>query len=366
MDFPSTKRVREQSDSTGPQESSPAAPSAAAATFERQLSEIGSSGEGDGAMPAASTPQPAQSKGILRRLSKSPLYSQDAPLILGLEKALIKGGAAKGTARNNLYSLRSFGQWLFANNKDPIAARLDDEESLTVDARVFEKRPATLLRAIDHLRTSRSTGGIVPIAGRTELHPYPQDAALIEGYKNDAATDTGKKDASKNATALRSFSDYLRENSKKGIAARLSDEALDGDVKSYKRAPGADSRIGAALAHLRKSQAGAKAMELERHIDSEDAALKESRQVGDAAAQHSSSQKAGSWPEELLPAEGHDQNLLLGPMDEPGPPSAAVGSVNLDCDREEEAASLFRGLCAGDVRRKSPSSPSQRRANACP
>ncbi|MEY9596007.1 hypothetical protein ABIF74_000699 [Bradyrhizobium japonicum] len=323
MDFPSTKRVREQSDSTGPQESSPAAPSAAAATFERQLSEIGSSGEGDGAMPAASTPQPAQSKGILRRLSKSPLYSQDAPLILGLEKALIKGGAAKGTAQNNLYSLRSFGQWLFANNKDPIAARLDDEESLTVDARVFEKRPATLLRAIDHLRTSRSTGGIVPIAGRTELHPYPQDAALIEGYKNDAATDTGKKDASKNATALRSFSDYLRENSKKGIAARLSDEALDGDVKSYKRAPGADSRIGAALAHLRKSQAGAKAMELERHIDSEDAALKESRQVGDAAAQHSSSQKAGSWPEELLPAEGHDQNLLLGPMDEPGPPSSA-------------------------------------------
>ncbi|WP_323931323.1 Ulp1 family isopeptidase [Bradyrhizobium diazoefficiens] len=319
MDFPSTKRVREQSDSTGPQESSPAAPSAAAATFERQLSEIGSSGEG--AMPAASTPQPAQSKGILRRLSKSPLYSQDAPLILGLEKALIKGGAAKGTARNNLYSLRSFGQWLFANNKDPIAARLDDEESLTVDARVFEKRPATLLRAIDHLRTSRSTGGIVPIAGRTELHPYPQDAALIEGYKNDAATDTGKKDASKNATALRSFSDYLRENSKKGIAARLSDEALDGDVKSYKKDAGADSRIGAALAHLRKSQAGPKAMELERHIDPEDAALMESRQVGDAAAQHSAWQKAGSWPEELLPAEGHDQDL--GRMDEPGPSSSA-------------------------------------------
>ncbi|MBR0924970.1 hypothetical protein JQ614_46205, partial [Bradyrhizobium diazoefficiens] len=225
MDFPSTKRVREQSDSTGPQESSPAAPSAAAATFERQLSEIGSSGEGDGAMPAASTPQPAQSKGILRRLSKSPLYSQDAALISGLEKALIKGGAAEGTAQNNLYSLRSFGQWLFANNKDPIAARLDDEKSLTADARVFEKRPATLHRAIDHLRTSRSTGGIVPIAGRTELHPYPQDAALIEEYKNDAATDAGKRDA----TALRNFSDYLRDNNRPGIAAGLG-TSFDGDV----------------------------------------------------------------------------------------------------------------------------------------
>ncbi|MEJ6871858.1 hypothetical protein V3592_46115, partial [Bradyrhizobium japonicum] len=51
------------------------------------------------------------------------------------------------------------------------------------------------------------------------------------------------------------------------------------------------------------------------------------RRVGDAAAQHIASQKGGSWPEELLPAEGHDQDLLLGLMDEPGPSSSAPQSA---------------------------------------
>ncbi|WP_420969796.1 hypothetical protein [Bradyrhizobium sp. B120] len=80
--------------------------------------------------------------------------------------------------------------------------------------------------------------------------------------------------------------------------------------------------IVAALARLRKSSAGAGVMELERHIDPEGAALMESRQVGDAAAQHSASQKAGRGPEELA-AEGYDQDLLLGLMDEPRPSSSA-------------------------------------------
>ncbi|WP_244412469.1 Ulp1 family isopeptidase [Sinorhizobium sp. CCBAU 05631] len=469
MDFPSTKSVHEQSDSTGPQESSPAAPSAAAATFERQLKEIGSSGGGGGAMPAAAAPQPTQSKGILRRLSKSPLYSQDAPLILGLEKALIKGGAAERTARGYVRTLRSFGQWLFANNKDPIAARLEDEDPLTADAREFigKGNPLRLLAAIVHLRTSQSTGGVVRIAGRTEYHPYPQDAALIEEYKNEAATDPGKKDASrKDATALRSFSDYLRDNNRPGIAAGLG-TSFDGDVESYRKVAGADSRIGAALARLRKSQAGAEAMELERllgpmdepgpsssapqpaqspgiaigrdnrplysedaplisglegalikggfsksaaeqhggslrsfsrwlfakekpsirarldnqsltdggevleftgqgnpkrlvqaidylrtlrstgevpisrraklnpHpqnvalINPEDTVLMEPRRVDAAAAQHSASQKTGSRPEEL-PAEGRDQDLLLGLMDEPGPSSSLEPAARHD------------------------------------
>ncbi|WP_240533542.1 Ulp1 family isopeptidase [Sinorhizobium fredii] len=469
MDFPSTKSVHEQSDSTGPQESSPAAPSAAAATFERQLKEIGSSGGGGGAMPAAAAPQPTQSKGILRRLSKSPLYSQDAPLILGLEKALIKGGAAERTARGYVRTLRSFGQWLFANNKDPIAARLEDEDPLTADAREFigKGNPLRLLAAMVHLRTSQSTGGVVRIAGRTEYHPYPQDAALIEEYKNEAATDPGKKDASrKDATALRSFSDYLRDNNRPGIAAGLG-TSFDGDVESYRKVAGADSRIGAALARLRKSQAGAEAMELERllgpmdepgpsssapqpaqspgiaigrdnrplysedaplisglegalikggfsksaaeqhggslrsfsrwlfakekpsirarldnqsltdggevleftgqgnpkrlvqaidylrtlrstgevpisrraklnpHpqnvalINPEDTVLMEPRRVDAAAAQHSASQKTGSRPEEL-PAEGRDQDLLLGLMDEPGPSSSLEPAARHD------------------------------------
>ncbi|WP_166303834.1 Ulp1 family isopeptidase [Bradyrhizobium sp. 2S1] len=323
MDFPSIKWVREQSDSTGPQESSPAAPSADAATFERQLSEIANSSGGGGAMPAAAALQPAQSAGVLIGRSKQPLYSEDARLISGLEEVLLRNGnAANQTAYGYVSSLRSFGRWLFANNKDPIAARLDDQ-SLTDDAReAIEKGHNRGLRlAIDHLRTFQSTGGVVPITGRAELNPHPQDVALIKEYKNEAATGTSKT----YAVSLRSFSDYLRENNKKGIAGRLSGNALDGDVESYRKVAGADSRIGAALAHLRKSQAGAKAMERERHIPPvpapEDAALTESRRVGAAAAQHSASQGAGSLPEELLPAEGYDQDL--GRMDEPGPSSSA-------------------------------------------
>ncbi|WP_338832638.1 Ulp1 family isopeptidase [Bradyrhizobium sp. 27S5] len=276
--------------------------------------------------PSHSALQPAQSTGVLRRQRKQPLYSEDGPLISGLEKALIKSGATEISAKANVYSLRSFGRWLVANNKESIAARLDDE-SLTIDAREFfgKGNPTRLLKAIDHLRTSQSTGGIVPIADRAKLNPYPQDAALIKEYKNEATTGT----ASTYAVVLNSFSDYLRENNKKGIAARLSGKALDGDVESYRKdAAGGNRNIGAALTHLRKSSAGAKAMELERHIspfpDPEDAALTEPRRVGDAAAEHRASQEAGSWPEELLPAEAHDQDLLWGLMDEPGPSSSAL------------------------------------------
>ncbi|UGY30344.1 hypothetical protein HU675_0049670 (plasmid) [Bradyrhizobium septentrionale] len=303
MDFPSNKLVREQPDSTGLQESSPAAPSAAAATFERQLSEIANSNGGGGAMPAASALQPVQSAGVLKGRSKQPLYSEDARLISGLEEALRNGNAANETAYRYIYSLRSFGRWLVANNKDPIAARLDDQ-SLTDDAReAIEKGHNRALRpAIDHLRTFQSTGGVGPIAGRAELNPHPQDVALIGEYKNEAATGTGRMYAS----VLRSFSDYLRKSSKPGIAARLSGNTLDEDVKRYRKDAGGDRNIGAALADLRKSQAGAKAMEFERYIspvpDPEDAALMEPWGAGGAAAQHSASQRAFSWPEEVQSA----------------------------------------------------------------
>ncbi|UGY16339.1 hypothetical protein HAP48_0049100 [Bradyrhizobium septentrionale] len=331
MDFPSNKWVREQPDSTGLQESSPAAPSADAATFERQLSEIANSNGGGGAMPAAAALQPAQSTGVLIGRSKQPLYSEDARLISGLEEALRNGNVANQTAYGYVSSLRSFSRWLFANNKDPIAARLDDQ-SLTDDAReAIEKGHYTALRpAIDHLRTFQSTGGVGPIAGRAELNPHPQDVALIEEYKNEAATRTGRM----YAAVLRSFSDYLRENNKKGIAGRLSSNTLDEDVKRYRKdaGVGGNRNIGAALADLRKSQAGAKAMELERHIspvpDPEDAALMEPWRVGDAAAQHSAPQGAVSQP--LVLPEGYDQDLLWELMDEPGPSSSLEPAARHD------------------------------------
>ncbi|UVC15206.1 Ulp1 family isopeptidase [Mesorhizobium onobrychidis] len=262
MDFTSTKRVCGQSNRAGLQDSSRAAPSAGAAAFERQLSEIANSGGGGGAMPAGSALQPARATKFLRRLSKHPVHFRDEDFILSLEEALVKGNAAESTAENNVSTLLNFGHWLFANNKDPMEGRLD-KQSLTDDARKFigNGDPSRLFAAIGHLRTSRSTGGIVPIAGRSKLTPYLQDATLIDEYRNEAATNTG----STNATVLRSFSDYLRQSNKKGIADRLSGKALDGDVKGYKDA-GGHRNIGHALACLRKSQAGLKVVELERHI----------------------------------------------------------------------------------------------------
>ncbi|QND69676.1 hypothetical protein [Mesorhizobium huakuii] len=136
MDFTSTKRVRGQSNRAGPQESSPAAPSAGAAAFERQLSEVANTGGGGGAMPAGSAPQPAQSTQFLKRVSKRPLHFRDQDFIFSLEEALIKGGASEPTAKNNVSTLLRYGHWLFANNKDPVKDRLD-KQSLTDDAREF-------------------------------------------------------------------------------------------------------------------------------------------------------------------------------------------------------------------------------------
>ncbi|MGY3695903.1 hypothetical protein ACVIGA_005983 [Bradyrhizobium sp. USDA 3240] len=367
MDFTSTSRLQQQSNSAAQQETAPVSPSTDAAAFERQLSEItrpgdrvlmqtpphqvaaspseaqpimqasgrecppASQGEGGGPMPGASALQSGQSTEVYIGISRRPLYSQDADLILGLEEALIKGGAAERTAKNNVSNLLTLDRWLFENKKQAIAARLNDE-SLTNDVQEFIRKGGTkkVRTALDHLRTSQSTGGIVPIAGLTELIPYPKDAALIKECKNETPTHIVQN----YATALRSFSDYLRENNKKGIAARLSDKSLDKDVDGYKKTSGRDPKIGAALTYLRGSRAGARAMELERVIspvpDSEDAVLMEPTRVRDAAAPRSAWERSGSWPE-VLPVEGHDQDLPLGMMDETRPssppgPTAQVGA----------------------------------------
>ncbi|MCC8958172.1 hypothetical protein H8B02_33565, partial [Bradyrhizobium sp. Pear77] len=83
------------------------------------------------------------------------------------------------TSTNHAGSLRSFSRWLFAKNKPSIVARLDSK-SLKGDVSEFigKGNPQSLLKAIDHLRTFRSTG--VPIAHRrAKRNPHPQDVVLI-------------------------------------------------------------------------------------------------------------------------------------------------------------------------------------------
>ncbi|MHC2791048.1 hypothetical protein ACVINZ_000060 [Mesorhizobium jarvisii] len=312
---------------------------------------------------SCSAPQQTQSARLGRN---QPLYLEDTTLISALGAALIKGNAAKRTASNDISSLLSFGRWLFANNKPPIKDRLDCE-SLTDNASEFIGKGdlARLLRAIRHLRTAQSTGGIVPIAGRAELAPHPEDAALINQYKDEAQTNTGRS----NATVLRSFSDYLHQNNKKGIAGRLSGKALDGDVKSYKEDAGGGPRIGSALTDLRKSQAGVRAMELERRVPlvpiPADAALMEPRRAGEAIAQHSASQEAVSWPKELRTRQDNQPapSFFIAPGKLPAGPDSlnniaagAFGAADARHAGDQAAARPLLALSEQQIRR-SPGAP---------
>ncbi|MGY4450734.1 hypothetical protein ACVWZR_005394 [Bradyrhizobium sp. i1.3.1] len=264
-------------------------------------------------------------------------------LLRGSGRALLKAGASDRTVRRNVRCLLGLGHWLVKNGKPGIAARLS-EESLDKDAQEFGKQEGQAIATpLDHLRASQSPGGIAPIASRVELNPHPQDADLIKRYKEDAASGTANT-VRGYATLLIDFSDYLRESDKPGIAARLGDGSLDDDVSQYKEAdPRGRRKAGAALAHLLRSPAGARAIELRRHIrpvpDLEDAVRAEPRRTRAATAQHSGSNGAISWPE-TLPA--NQQDLLLETMDGPScsPPLETIAHHQQAAD----AGGSFRDL----------------------
>ncbi|OMI06538.1 hypothetical protein BSN85_22060 [Bradyrhizobium brasilense] len=65
--------------------------------------------------------------------------------------------------------------------------------------------------------------------------PFAQDAELIKEYKSTVLNE-GKKEAAtayKYGTAVGKFSEYLRNNAKLAIAARLHDKSLDEDLMRY-------------------------------------------------------------------------------------------------------------------------------------
>jgi type III effector protein XopD len=360
------------------QDASPADSSAEAAAFQRQLSEVAvlsapvlmqvrayqadasrsearpivrasgqpytpaPHGEGGGTTLNASALPLGHANLVFAGSGMDPVYSDDASLIEGLGPALFKAGASERTVRRNVRCLLGLGHWLVKNGKPGIAARLS-EESLVEDALEFGKQEGQAIATpLVHLRASQSPGGIAPIASRVELNPYSQDADLIKGYKEDAASGTANT-VRKYATLLIDFSDYLRENDKPGIAARLGDGSLDNDVSQYKEAdPRGRRKAGAALAHLLRSPAGARAIELRPHIrpvpDFEGAVRAEPSRTRAATAQHSSS-GAISWPE-TLPA--NQQDLLLETMD--GPSSSPPIETIAHHQQAADAGGSFRDL----------------------
>ncbi|WOH52158.1 MULTISPECIES: hypothetical protein [unclassified Bradyrhizobium] len=85
---------------------------------------------------------------------------------MGLENAL-KKTATERTAKGHVDYLLGLGRWLFDNNKQAIAGRLNDA-SLNDDVRQFigdsyDRR--RVLTALNYLRASQSSSGVPPIAG---------------------------------------------------------------------------------------------------------------------------------------------------------------------------------------------------------
>ncbi|MER8931166.1 Ulp1 family isopeptidase [Mesorhizobium sp. M0859] len=265
------------------------------------------------AVPAAVQPDPpiVVSDG---RGCKRPLYSNDATVVEGL-RSLYAGKAKEETVKRHVNSLYGFGRWLFKNNKPGFAARLH-EESLDEDLKEYESSGGSSTVAVALRRLRESAGG-VPMVGRAVLNPDPADAvlikeykaALIKEYKGAPATGPNRQTIHDYGATLRRFSEYLVENNKPGIAARLHEESLDEDAKRYKDSSG-DRRI-IALAQLRKFlPSAALGREIALAARPEDAVGMEARAIGDAAAQHSGPQKALGRPEKL-PGEANEDAAVL-------------------------------------------------------
>ncbi|MER9204249.1 hypothetical protein NKH74_35340, partial [Mesorhizobium sp. M0933] len=167
------------------------------------------------------------------------------------------GKVNESTVTRRVNSLLGFGRWLFDNNKPGFAARLD---ALDQDLREYVSKSGSSDVAVALGRLKTWAGG-APVRGRAVLNPDPADAVLIREYtaaliKAYEAAPTGPNPRAIEAygSALRRFSQYLVENKKPGIAARLHEGSLDEDAKRYTISSG-DRRM-AALAHLRKSAPG--------------------------------------------------------------------------------------------------------------
>ncbi|MER9197582.1 hypothetical protein NKI13_30955, partial [Mesorhizobium australicum] len=197
---------------------------------------------------------------------KRPLYSNDATVVEGLRSAL------ESTIKRHVNSLLGFGRWLFDNNRPGFAARLH-EESLDPDLKEYESKSGSsdVARAVGHLKT---WAGGAPVLDRAAVlnNPDPADAALIRDYtaaptKEYKAAPTGPNPGTIQTygSAPRRFSEYLVENHKPGIAARLHEGSLDEDAKRYNNSGGIS-----ALAHLRKSELG---RELPGKANEDDAVL---------------------------------------------------------------------------------------------
>ncbi|WP_245314049.1 Ulp1 family isopeptidase [Bradyrhizobium elkanii] len=162
--------------------------------FEQQPSEVASSLEAGGAMPAEAAPRAPQvtQVSIAGKKRKQPLYSKDAVVIVEFSQALTQGKLAESFVQRIVGPLLSFGRWLCANNKTGVIARLDNN-SLTTDGDLFQYSGNNndLILALDHLRTWRSTGHVphpAPVRKRQKASAvYPHVSERDQGLIREVA-----------------------------------------------------------------------------------------------------------------------------------------------------------------------------------
>ncbi|WP_407175379.1 Ulp1 family isopeptidase [Bradyrhizobium sp. STM 3562] len=295
-----------------------------------------------------------------RKPNVAPLYSEDAPLISGLQDALVEAGYKEITATANyVRPLRRFGRWLFANKKPGIAARLNDE-SLDRDAEIFDtSRRCLVLTALDRLRASQSAGGVASITDRAggiqaatkqggSQPAFSWPAALSEVDDQDLFFGTVDQAGAssclqppRHGLALDPAESLLPSNGRNhdheptderhtstlvpGEQVLISNEPDVGDLRSAKRKKTLSDPQGAAIERqvmrppshqLEASPSQRQAPMPSRAHEYASAAHPVARHVGDTARQHNPLRDAVSWP--LVLPKGHAQNQLP-PMAEGSP-----------------------------------------------
>ncbi|WP_284283638.1 Ulp1 family isopeptidase [Mesorhizobium amorphae] len=205
---------------------------------------------GGEAVQGASALQPGHSTTV--GSDRRPLYSDDASLIEDLRAALFARGNKDSSVRTHVNCLLAFSRWLFQNDKQGIAPRLHDP-SLDDDVLKHQSSgvSSSIVVALRLLRACQADGAL-PRKRRAGLAPYPGDVALIKEYKSAApGSGVSPQTVMAQGSTLNSFSHYLRENNRPGIAGRLHDDkSLDEDVERYRVT---DKRIRPAIANLRKA-----------------------------------------------------------------------------------------------------------------
>ncbi|MBA1142409.1 Ulp1 family isopeptidase [Mesorhizobium neociceri] len=144
---------------------------------------------------------------------------------------------------------RKFSDWLQTKEKGSITSRLSGSDQLQRSLQADHAKFTAEGNKSAGLDRLRRYVGAEP-QSRIMFHPYPDDARIIEGLKEDSLRNLGpdstsgqKKSVQNAASHQRRFSDWLQTNNKGSIASRLNGsdrqrKLLRADYKTFSKTAG--------------------------------------------------------------------------------------------------------------------------------